>query len=142
MTNWDTDNPNFKTVGDGKYPLDDDFIDGINDGKHDNSNAVNIPVPPTETSKRDRIWMTTRRFGKGALWGGVGTFATTRDLALTGIGALIGGVGAAGEKLIKETNKSNGSTLTLANVWKEVSEAIIAIYKFLNQKKTREKRDS
>ena len=130
--NWETDSP---PASDGKYPLDDDFIDGINDGKHDNSMAINNPVLPTKASKRDRIWMTARRFGKGAFWGGVGTFATTRDLALTGIGALIGGVGAAGEKLIKETNKSNGNTLTLANVWKEVSEAIVILYRFIKQQR-------
>ena len=89
----------------------------------------------TKLSKRTRLWIASKRFVKGAICGGGATFATTRDLTLTGIGALIGGVGAAGEKLIKETNKANGSIWTLANVWKEVSEAILAIYNYLKQKK-------
>jgi len=121
------DNPSFVPVNDGEYPLmppDKQHDPGLTLGK---------------ATKRAILWMSARRFVKGAICGGGAVFATTRDLPLTVIGAILGGLGQATEKLMKENNKANGSTLTLANVWKEVSEAIIAIYKFLKQKKTSRK---
>ena len=88
--------PDFNMVGDGEYPaIPPDYRD-------DNG----IPVP--KISKKARLWMIVRRFGKCAFWGGAATFATTRDLTLTGIVALIGGIGAGTDKLIKETRKVAG----------------------------------
>lgn len=88
------------------------------EGKHDVTDGELPPMPhdhvhherpkPSEVSLGDKAWRIARRVGKGAFWGGISTFATTRDLTLTAIGATIGGIGAGSEKLIKETRKAKG----------------------------------
>lgn len=118
----DLHDPHFRPSNDGDFP------------DMPSDHPENTGLTPVKVSRKDRAWMVARRVGKGAFWGGVSTFATTRDLTLTAIGAAIGGIGAGGEKLIKENRKAQGKP-SWQTVVKEVWEAVRAICDYIKANK-------
>jgi len=116
------DYPHFRPVGDGKYP----------DMPLDYQNNPGLQL--VKASKSDCLWMGVRRFGKACFWGAVSSLLVTGDVMKAVSAGIIAGVMAGGFKVNKEIRKVQGKP-SLATVWKEVWEAVRAIYDYIKARK-------